>query len=599
MQFSSFCKVAVSRLVEFYRKHTNFTFATLVACLFCFPLFDFELTPGGDWPAHVWFIDYMANYFRSQGSIPYSISNDELVGVLSPIYYAFGLFPQLALLACGLGGNLSVRVYCLIITFCLAYFLLRTLAKLNVSILPRVLITILGVFTIYQLSCIYNRGSFVEYLATTSLFTGCILLFYYFVIEDRPFACWGTAFFYSFAAVTHAITALYGTFFTSIILFACLFFTNGSIKSKISKVLRFWLPMLCIICAVLPWGIEVVLHSKQTTIYHYTQNRGMLFFKSSTDGWLARISPYLWEKNLPNETPELDAPLNVPLFAVCLFMLISSLKNKQLGFGRFFAWLLLLVVPLALLLVLSCDKQAWFLIPKIFHMIQFGLRLVSYQNMFLMFWLLFFFKFNSFCIFDKNFKKMLVLCFFFLFLPPLVQKFEKSYRHLFLTTKVAKFNSDDTKFIKDIYFLNDYSFPYHVKGVDLQAENGSVVKAFFQINPLTLNPQKMELNAGANSLILTNVVVHPYNKILLGGQFASSEMLQVYQLAVGPAGNVVPCYAIKKQVAEDIFMSYEFSPPFWIREGFNLSILSVIAQLVIFIWLFLGDLFIQRRHILY
>jgi hypothetical protein len=346
----------------------------------------------GDWANHLWMIEYAARYWQAHGSPPLVIHTNEVVGFPGPIFYA-GKFQALAgLLATVVGAALAFRLLAAVSMLVQFLQVVRAAISLGLDYRLGFVIGWLVSWGIYPLTNLYNRGALTEFIAVlwlTSATAAFVTLIFRSLLGQRSwFDAVSFGFFYTCAALTHPLTAVFGFLFLLplallALSFACnrwllkIFLTNAVATGSVLAV----------------WIYGVICFGSSLAISNPEHNRELFrrdeMFSHSVDQVWTRLSPLPSDPRIRGTIrnvidPYLDAQISLPLLVLLVGAVILGCRQRTCSdsIARFLIPLGVTAIGLAALaFILSvCPSMSgWFF--GAFDILQFPYRLVSYVNL--------------------------------------------------------------------------------------------------------------------------------------------------------------------------------------------------------------------------
>jgi len=341
-----------------------------------------------DWPNHEWIVGYFGAFFRAHHTMPLVLNTTTAGGIAVPVFYGNLLYPALGVFSSVLSAGLVIRLGA-ILMFALQFGLVsHALHRISV---PRYLARICGclvIWEIYPLTNLYNRAAVVEFFATAALVCGVsamVVLFHAETRRERTRYAAGAMLALTFAAGSHPITAMYAVplFVLLAPVFWWLLRDDATRRIQIVKALAPWL-VTAVIC-VLPWLLAAREYSNVMVI---RSSAADVTVSKGWDDFSNRMSPLPHDPHIiPGKplaeinTPYLDAQISIPLLVVFLALgvlaiVVARRRSRapaivfaiSLTFFAFFTWL-------------SVSTTGYRLFPKIFVMIQYAYRAVTYENL--------------------------------------------------------------------------------------------------------------------------------------------------------------------------------------------------------------------------
>lgn len=319
-----------------------------------------------DWNNHLWQIEYGAAFFRAHHRFPFFLNTPALIGLPQPVFYGGIFYPALSFLSLAIPAELVVRG------------LLLGLAAAQAVLLEKLVrsrgLVCLGLWAIYPLTNLYHRGALPEAVAVSLLTLGSLLWLY------RPQSFLSGSGLFILAAGTHPITGALGA-----LALAGLALASPPPRRQLIA------GGLLAVGALAPWLWVVARLGTDTYVQRYLG--GLEYFQGIDSLWI-RLLPLPYDGRMfqgsPTQvtTPYLEAQLNTPLLLAVAFGVWGLRPKRGVPSSlplRLFSFSLVLFL---LALVPSVLPLAHFFpLPSPLHFIQFAYRLVSYQNLALL-WLI-------------------------------------------------------------------------------------------------------------------------------------------------------------------------------------------------------------------
>lgn len=347
---------------------------------------NFEYYFNSEWiVAHFWPLQAYALHLRATGDLPSVISGKRSLFNLWSVFYAPLYYPSMGYIAKYFGTNFVMRtiVYFLfLLQALLAWVLLRrSLFSNKYSIVLATIFTFIVVSSTYPLTVLYSRGAFAEFVAsrlvTCSIFVWMLIPLSLTFLEETLFTCL-TAFCIAFALGTHAITALYGGLFFSIIV--SLSFLSADRRKAKQRIMQ--LGTVGIVTAVFnaPFVYEYYLHSKHLL----TSSAPRLVMNPLFDQFWVRLMPFPFDKRAllygtTIDTPYLDLQVCMPAIILCVLLAAFFKKMPSAVWEKIH--LVLLSGLGSLLFWMSYSEIPYKVLPRFFLNIQFPYRLISYVDL--------------------------------------------------------------------------------------------------------------------------------------------------------------------------------------------------------------------------
>jgi hypothetical protein len=370
------------------------TIAALVCALPFIPLFDLRSTFYYDWFNHLWMIEYFGEYIHQHGIPPAVFSTENLIGITMPLFYA-SKFYWLAGILCSLtGSSIAFRL----ITFCSLLLQFCHVERATRCAFDHkgmsMTVATLATWAIYPLTNLYNRSALTEFIAviflTSSLCCLFVLMLRASLGEQSYYDAISVGFFYSIAAITHPLTAVFGAAYL-ICVGACFVFTRQ----------RRWIALVGLVTTVF---ITILLASWLYVLHRFAGSlpvnnvaanqqlfRVTFFFPDSIDNILSLLSPVAFDARTLYgsvrgvSTPYLDAQINIPLLLLGAFIATQSIKIGRGAFDREprFLQAIRVVTVFTFVFLLSLILYPKFsrYLGNVFDVLQGAYRLLTYLNL--------------------------------------------------------------------------------------------------------------------------------------------------------------------------------------------------------------------------
>ena len=352
-----------------------------------------------DWFNHLWTVEYFGEYIRRRGSAPQVLMTTSLVGMPVPIFYAGKFYALTGLISSLLGPGLAFRIVALIALLTQFWHVERAVCSFAGQKSLSLAVATIVSWAIYPLTNLYNRGALTEFIAVAFLTSAAASLFVLVLGLSNGYKSYydASAFglFYSVAAFTHPLTALFGgvfLFFIGVVAFLAL--------------RRFWMILVAIFSALMtavvmsPWfyAIHRFGHLLPLTDPIVIKNwfRRDSFFPDSIDNLWSRLSPVpldlrsiLKGTDASVSTPYLDAQIMSPLILLAVGLTWIWLKPSQNSLRKckpvLVGILSLSAILFIILLAVSVNPNLCELFGGFFDILQFPYRLTTYINLALLF----------------------------------------------------------------------------------------------------------------------------------------------------------------------------------------------------------------------
>jgi len=397
-------------LIFLPEKPLNFYGIALLIILFpLFPLLPGLIRTDGfyiDWWNHLWMTNYFGLYFEHNFDFPFVINTNNFGGIgnPSPLFYGYLFYPVLGLLSNFLNADLTLRLaffYLWLLQFTAIY---KVFFQQTENRLISLTITALCLWTIYPLTNIYNRSALTEAFATGFLtVTFCCLIL--FLQEEK----WSLKLRYlnflglsmTMVIGSHPITGLYGSCFLMSVFLINLFSRTRSYPVKFKDFLTLFGAGSLSFFIILPWIYVIYEFAKNLKI---SSEAHVILFPESIDFFLSRFLPFpldlrslVYGFKVEGGTPFLETQINVPLGIFWLWLTFSLIRIDRIFSSTvhqhnrtyikwyrsptFFFSILLFILTTWM----SLSTSPYKFLPQYFQNIEFAYRMVSYQNLSIIF----------------------------------------------------------------------------------------------------------------------------------------------------------------------------------------------------------------------
>lgn len=372
----------------FQRSRSCWTAACIIAVLLpLLPLFQLHASFTGDWPCHIWLINYFGAYFAAHHTFPLTLNTVQMIGLAFPIFYGYLFFPLCGLLASLFEAEIVVRILAASLwtaEFILLYKLL--VGKTGNRVFAYALTTCV-LWAIYPLTNLYSRGAVPEFIAT-GLLTCALCLWLHALNSQRErqrmALCSLTVLLLTVSTGSHPITALYGLpFFCG---FALLSLAQVPKRKALNLMLASILPICLSVICLLPWVMTTSTFAKKLCIAD--SFREVSYYRASLDDPLTRLSPVprrdrhyihrLRDEKVPSNT--LDMQASLPLLMAFGWLLVVGISRRLLH-TRLLLALMVVVAATSTFLFLSITPGSIDRIGFTARSIQFAYRLITYINL--------------------------------------------------------------------------------------------------------------------------------------------------------------------------------------------------------------------------
>ena len=354
-------------------------FGILIVGLPLAPMANLHASFDGDWYIHLWFARYYSAYLKFHHVLPLEVNSNEVIGLPINLFYGYILEPVFGLLTVLAGPQIAARLIIFGAGYLQFQLVFRLILKLSREKLASLVVATLVLWAVYPYTVVFTEAAIPEYTATTLIVCGFCAWFISFLSEttrERLVYALLCALTLALALGTHPITALYSSFFLGIVFGFCLIFVPrpkslfkaGLVKNTFfNNVLVTGRLFVFLLIFLSPW-IYVNLNFVNKMVISKEPALGFLF--DSADTWWTRFQLFPFDKRSllhgqDVNTCYLDAQMNM---ALLIFMAGNKLVTLALGLFLLTSWMSLSEIP-------------YNFVPKQFKLVQFGMRLITYQNL--------------------------------------------------------------------------------------------------------------------------------------------------------------------------------------------------------------------------
>jgi len=361
------------------------TIGVLASLLASVILFNFSSVFSGDWNNHLWLIEYFGESIK-HWCFPLMVNTKQLVGMPFTLFYAQKFYTLAGILSAFLGSAVTVRIMVLMV-FLLQFFqVYRAAMKAGAPAKISIFIAVMMTWAIYPLTNLYNRSALTEFFAVA--FLTCSLASFLCVVlndRDKPVSKYdiiATGLFFSLAAMTHALTALFGGLFLGILGLTALIFCE--------KARRLWLLTYFSMTAFFS---GLVLSPWIYLLYQFKDKLSIAkspFLEIEDPNILSILSPFPFDfRSLQKgveyvSTPYLDTQLVLPLLILIAAFIYIGLRDKSAKLSisvceRAFIGACVGILMISLIMLVFPAASGWF--GGFFKTLQYAYRLTSYVNL--------------------------------------------------------------------------------------------------------------------------------------------------------------------------------------------------------------------------
>ena len=615
-------------------KKIPYKFLGIVFLIVIFPLF--PLIPGFfqtqgfyiDWWNHLWMTNYFSVFFEHNFSFPMIINTNNFGGIgnPSPLFYGYLFYPILGILGSAINADIALRLPFFFLWLVQFVALYKVFNKISDSRLISLTVTALSLWTIYPLTNIFNRSALTEAYATGLLTVSfcCLILFLH---ENkrkhnlRYLSLLGLSI--TLVIGSHPITGLFGSCFLGIIFLIHIINLKKNPEKILKKIPLLFGVGIFSLLILSPWLYVLFEFGENLRI---STNSYVRIFPNNIDFFLSRFLPFpldlralVYGFKVEGGTPFLETQTNVPLGIFFIWLAYSfsnrniisknpSDKQKKPQFELFkFPEVILSICLFGLTTFMSLSKIPYEYLPNFFKNIEFGYRMVYYQNLSIIFAVYSLFNAsqkNLINIEKTKFKKFLpvviTLCLSFSFIACL----EKNMHGLaivgFSKPEIPK-NIEQSAQLNRQYYG---AYKYTVNTIPQLEENH-----FFNVNfKIDLDSgfgkiiKPIHINLSEPKWIRTNIHAFPWNQIEVNGNPLKKELIKQVKGESNTGLLTMDSYNLAFELnAGQYKIDYRFRPTSIYIFMRNLSlwlILSWIGGTIIYesLLLFNKILFIKKNH---
>jgi hypothetical protein len=571
----------------------------LVSLLPLWLTMDFRKMYAGDWANHFWMIEYAARCWQAHASPPLEINTNDVIGFAGPIFYAGKFQALVGLLAMAVGTSLAFRLVAAVSMLVQFIQVTRAAISLGLSYRSGFIVGCIVNWAIYPLTNLYNRGALTEFIAmlwlTSATATLLILVFRSLLGQLSWFDAVAFGFFYTCAAITHPLTAVFGFLFLLPLALLMLGLTRDR-----------WLVKVFLTNGVLAGGVLVVWvyglasFGSSLAVSNPEHNRDSFrrdeMFNQSVDTVWTRLSPLPSDPRVRGTTrnvidPYLDAQISLPLLVLVLGAAILWCRWRTCA-DRIARFLFLLAITASGLAVLAFFVSIY---PSLsgcffgaFDILQFPYRLVNYVNLNLLVALLAFLglaKRQKQEAFSGGRWGFLVLLGIAVSVggSALVIKLTHAYATKF---HVGPQVWRTTDLPPSFYWQFDYDVVRGLRWCDA-GESAKVAKLPVGSGSEIGNVYPISLSLSIPQIVQTNILPFAWNQLLIDGAIVSPSDLLVCRSKQFPLCTHEEFLAVRLNSGLHR-LEYRFQPdPVWIG-------LNTVSWVVFLIWLICCGLFSAR-----
>jgi hypothetical protein len=178
------------------------------------PLADISKNFNADWYNHLWAIEYYGRYLQHHGRPPDVLNTRDMVGLISPVFYASKFYTLLGLLCIPFGSALAFRLFAATLLTAQVYHVHRAARAVCSDRIFRTILTFAAAAEVFRVTTIYERSALTEFAAfaflTMSVCTFLVLLLRIAAGQRDRYGFVSTGFYYSIAATIHPLTGVFG-----------------------------------------------------------------------------------------------------------------------------------------------------------------------------------------------------------------------------------------------------------------------------------------------------------------------------------------------------------------------------------------------------
>lgn len=369
------------------RKYQQLSIAVFLSLIIMIPLRRIHCVYNGDWLNHSWTIQSLANDLLHFGKFSAVVHPPQTLFNPTPVFYGSIFYPLTGFAATLFTAEGALRLFVFVI-FTLQFLLVYRAAKAvgysqGLSISMGVIVNT----AIYPLSNLYNRAAVTEFFSTSFL-TCSLCSLVVFLNSPKRKVIWAAALalFLSLCAGTHPITALYAPIF---------FVPMATVLTRRASF-TLWPWVIGVGALVILANLPFILGTA-SLIKVLAKAGDPSVALMEFDSFWTRFSPLPYDARGINlgsktDTPYIDLQANVPLLFLFLFFVISRrrkfIKNVLDVAALHTPPIVALLIALSLFFAatwLSLSEYPYSHLPKIMQIVQFTYRLISFQNLSLLF----------------------------------------------------------------------------------------------------------------------------------------------------------------------------------------------------------------------
>jgi hypothetical protein len=483
-----------------------------------------------DWFSHVWVLNQVAECFR-HGEMPWTLNSNSLVGVPWLEHYGQWFYGPLGLLSWFWDARLSFKLAALVLTVVQYAAISGALRAHGLRPALALLASLLVGWATYPLTNLLSRGALPEYFANGEALVALALLFWSLApgqsTSARRLLAGLSWFFLALVFGTHPITALYSTLLIGLLVpVLCL---DANLRGELRSVLRLHLPfVLCFLASSAAWLFLVIHAHGQLAV---VESGGLKAFKPILDAWPVRFAP------LPagpgpsdaSQVPFLDPQVSLPLLSLAGGALILRRRSLAVCVG--------VLAILGFLAFLSCTPTGLTLLPGPFQALQYRYRLVNQLNAAGL--VLVLLALRGEAAEGRRLPRLalvgcaLLLCWSGLALWQRGQRGIATRQEAMIPSLVRGASSAERalEYRSYCYGLPDYAWPRYYGVVNVTELQGRRLLAGVQLqvlaSPVYGAVSGIRFETGAPAWGRTNVLAHPWNRLLLDGRPVTDADLRV------------------------------------------------------------------------
>lgn len=339
-----------------------------------------------DWFRSIWLIQYYSEYFQSHLAFPDVINTFgdgkyvSQVGMTHPIYYGVRLYRLLGIFCAILGGSPRKALMVVVFSFALCEGYVWYKALVDLVKVKWITCGFVGsiVLAIYTVSTLYISNAIPQHFGATSISIAAGIWILSMQRSKKMKYWFLAAFFFTFGAGSHPITALLGGIFMAG-LFIITLFGRGRRNRKNEIISGIGAALLSFL-VLFPW-IYAVLTCK-TNVVSY----GSIEYRMGADNWWIRLYPLPLNYQTVLEGPrQMISPFSgnqINIILLILFITLTIILNLRENITKREKFISDIFFALYLFVLGISMFPTWGeILPDAMGVIQFSMRFIYYINL--------------------------------------------------------------------------------------------------------------------------------------------------------------------------------------------------------------------------